>query len=126
MTRIEYVPGVCNIGSQEIARRRNLGWVFLAISVALLLALVLTGVEPGWRSFVFFPAAMSASGFLQTHFHFCSGFARIGAYNFDSIGQMREVDDELSKKKDKKKGNQITFYAVLIAGVTAIIAVALV
>ena len=39
MPQIEYVPGVCNIGPDEIARRRNLGWVSLAISLALMLAL---------------------------------------------------------------------------------------
>ena len=126
MTQTEYVPGVCNIGPEEIARRRNLGWLALAITILLLLTLILTGVNPWWRLFVFFPAAMSASGFLQAYFHFCVGFARIGVFNFGSIGQMQKVDDDLSKKKDKRKGNQITLYAVLIGGVSAIIAVVLV
>ncbi len=126
MTQTEYVPGVCNIGPEEIARRRNLGWLALAITILLLLTLILTGVNPWWRLFVFFPAAMSASGFLQAYFHFCVGFARIGVFNFGSIGQMQKVDDDLSKKKDKRKGNQITLYAVLIGGVIAIIAVVVV
>jgi hypothetical protein len=125
MPQIEYVPGVCNIGPEEIARRRNLGWVSLAIVFVVLLALILTRVNPWWRLFVFFPATTSASGFLQAYFHFCAGFARIGVFNFGHIGETHKVDDEYSKKKDKKKGNQITLYAVLIGGVTVIIALVL-
>jgi hypothetical protein len=125
MAQIEYIPGVCNIGPEEIARRRNLGWVSLAIVFVLLLALVLAGVNPWWRLFVFFPAAMSATGFLQAYFHFCTGFAHIGVFNFGPVGERHKVDDEFSKKKDKRKGNQITLYAVLIGGVTVIIALLL-
>ncbi len=126
MTQTEYVPGVCNIGPEEIARRRNLGWIALAIILALLLALVLTGVNSWWRLFVFFPATVSASGFLQAYFHFCVGFARLGVFNFGSVGETHNIADEFSKTKDKRKGNQITLYAVLIGGVTAIIAMVLV
>ncbi len=126
MAQIEYVPGVCNIGPEETARRRKLGWVSVVIALVLLLALVWAGVNPWWRLFVFFPAALSASGFLQAYFHFCSGFARVGVFNFGSIGQMQKIDDEISKTKDKKKGNRITLGAVLIGGVVAIIAVVLV
>ena len=43
MTQTEYVPGVCNIGPDEIARRRNLGWVALAITLLLLLTLGTNG-----------------------------------------------------------------------------------
>jgi hypothetical protein len=121
MAQIEYIPGVCNIGPDEIARRRNLGWVALAISVGLLLGLILTRVNPWWRLFVFFPATTSASGFLQAYFHFCAGYARIGIFNFGPVGERHKVDDGFSKKKDKRKGNQITLYAVLIGGVTVII-----
>jgi hypothetical protein len=126
MAQFEYVPGVCNIGSDEIARRRLLGWVALAIAFALLVALVLTGFNPWWRLLVFFPATISASGFLQAFFHFCSGFARIGVFNFGSVGQTQKVADEFSKTKDKRKGNQITLYSVLMGAVTAIIGVVLV
>lgn len=121
MTQTEYVPGVCNIGPDEIARRRNLGWVALAITLLLLLTLVLTGVNPWWRLFVFFPAAMSASGFLQAYFHFCVGFARIGAFNFGSAGQRHSVPDEFSKTLDRGRGNQLALYAALIGSVIAII-----
>lgn len=129
MTRIiqnEYVAGVCNIGSEEIGRRRNLGWVALATTLVLLLVLLGTGVNPWWRLFVFFPATISASGFLQAYFHFCVGFAHTGVYNFGRLGQIREVGDEPSKSKDKRRGNWITLYAVLIGAAIAIIGAVLI
>ena len=117
----EYVSGECNIGTQEVARRRNLGWVSLALTIVVVLILVWTKVNPWWRLFVFFPATLSASGFLQAWFRFCSGFARIGGYNFGPIGQIEKIVDEESKKKDRRKGNQITLYAATIGAVVAVL-----
>ena len=125
MTRNEYIPGQCNIGPDEIARRRNVGWVSLAISLVLIGTLEGAGVDPWWRLLVFFPAALSASGFLQAFYHFCSGFGRAGLYNFGALGGIHHIDDDLSKAKDKKKAYQIILYSVLIAGAAAIIAIAL-
>lgn len=123
---MEYVAGVCNMGPDEIARRRNLGLVSLTITLVLLLALVWTEVNPWWRMFVFFPATMSASGFLQAYLHFCTGFAHAGVFNFDSVGQTHKIADESSRIKDKRRGKQITLYAVLIGVVIAIIGVVLI
>jgi hypothetical protein len=121
---IEYVPGVCNIGPQEIARRQNLGWVGLVIAVVLFAVLVWVGLSPWWRLFIFFPATLSASGFLQAYFHFCSGFARQGVFNLGRLGQTSKVVDTLSSVKDRRRGNQIMFYSVLIGAVIAVISLA--
>jgi hypothetical protein len=123
MAQIEYVAGVCNIGPKEISRRRNVGWIALAITLVLLAILIWIGVNPWWRLLVFFPATISASGFLQAYFQFCSGFARIGVFNFGSLGQKNKVTDESSKMKDRRKGNQILLYSVLIGAAVALISV---
>ena len=122
-TQNRYIPGVCNIGPEEISRRRNLGWVAFGITIALLIVLWWIGVNPWWRLFIFLPAMISASGFLQAHFGFCSGFARAGVFNFGSLGQTQKTTDEFSKVKDKKKGNQITLYAIIIGIIVTIIAI---
>jgi hypothetical protein len=126
MAQNKYIAGVCNIGPEETRRRRILGWVSLAITPALLVTLVWIGVNPWWRILVFFPATMSASGFLQAHFHFCSGFAHRGIFNFGPIGERQEVADELSKKMDKRMGIRITLSSVLIGAAIAMIGVVLV
>src|SRR5580692_2451145 len=97
----QYTPGVCNIGREETTRRRQLGWISLVVAVVILIILIWSGVNPWWRLLVFFPATMSASGFLQARYHFCSGFARKGVFNFGPLGTTQNVNDEASKQKDR-------------------------
>jgi hypothetical protein len=125
MAQAQYVPGVCNIGPEEIARRRNLGWIGLVVAIVVFAALLWSGVDAWWRLFVFFPAALSASGFLQAYFQFCTGFARAGIFNFGSLGTQQTVGDDSSKAKDKRQGSRITLYAVLIGFIVALAAVLL-
>jgi len=101
----------------------NVGWLGLAVTFILLAILLVAGAKPWWRLLVFFPATLSASGFIQARLHFCSGFARLGIYNFGSIGHKNPVPDDASKAKDRRRGNQITMYAVLIGIVVAIVCV---
>lgn len=121
----EYVPGQCNIGPEEGARRRNFGWVSLAVGVVVFVVLLGFRVNPLWRLFLFLPATAAASGFLQAYFHFCSGFARTGVHNFGPLGQTTTIEEEDSKRKDRQKGNQISRYAVLIGAAVAILCLAI-
>lgn len=119
----EYIPGVCNIGLQEINRRRRVGWIGLAVALVLFVILAAFNINPWWRLLIFFPVTFSASGFLQAHYNFCAGFARKGVFNFGEIGKTQEVKDDSAKAKDQKKGKQITRYAAFIGAVVAIICV---
>jgi len=121
MAEIIYTPGVCNIGREEISRRMKIGWIGLAVTIVLAGALIATGVGMWWRLFIFLPAALSATGFLQAYFHFCPGFARQGAYNLKSLGSKEPILDEDSKKKDRARGNRITLYSALIGAAVAIV-----
>jgi len=123
MSQTEYVSGVCNIGPQEVAIRRKIGWISLAVAVVLLALLIGARVNPLWRFFVFFPAALSATGFIQAHFHFCAGHAHRGIFNFGSLGQSVKIDDPSSKILDKRKGNQIFLYSILIGAAVAVLCV---
>jgi hypothetical protein len=119
----EYIPGVCNIGPQEINRRRRVGWIGLAVALLVFIILAVMNVNHWWRLLIFFPATFSASGFLQAHFHFCAGFARKGVFNFGEIGKIQDVTDDSAKAKDKQKGKQITLYAAFIGAIIAIICI---
>ena len=123
MVQSEYVPGVCNIGAAEVARRRNGGWVGLAITMVAFVALVWTDVNPWWRLLLFLPAMASASGFLQAHYRFCAGFSRIGVFNFGAVGDTHQVTDEDARAKDRRRGNHISLYAAMIGAIVAIVAV---
>jgi len=117
-----YVAGICNIGDEEVKRRRRSGWAGLIISAMYLAVLAGIHVDPAWRFLVFFPAMVAASGFLQAHFHFCTGFAHAGVFNFGPVGDVHQIPDAASKQKDRKHGRLISFYALVIAVVIAVAA----
>ena len=119
MKRSSYTPGVCNIGPAEIARRRGVGWFGLVLTIMLLAALLGMEVEPWYRLIIFFPAFLSATGFLQAYFHFCVGFARRGLYNFGQTGNVKTVESAASQRRDRLYANKITLYAAAVALVVA-------
>jgi hypothetical protein len=124
MTESAYIPGVCNIGSAEIARRRRAGWIGLALTLIVLAVLIVLDAGRWWGLLLFLPATMSASGFLQAHFRFCAGFSRAGVFNFGPIGETQQVTEEESLAADRKRGNRITLYAALIGAAVSLVAVA--
>jgi hypothetical protein len=119
----DYIPGVCNIGPQETSRRKRIGWIGLAIALLLFISIGEVTGNPWLRLLIFFPLTLSASGFLQAHFHFCAGYARKGVFNFGEIGKTHEITDDSARAKDKQKGNKITLYAALIGAIVALICV---
>jgi hypothetical protein len=118
-----YIPGECNIGEEEIARRRAFGWGALVVTVLAMVGLRTSRANRWWRVLLFFPAAASAAGFLQAKMRFCSGFSRLGVYNFGPTGETHEVVDPEDRAKDRSRGNQIGLYSALIGAATAAIAV---
>ena len=117
----EYVPGVCNIGSAEITRRKRSGWIGVGATGILGLVLVFSHAPGVWRLSLFIPAFIAATGFLQGFMHFCAGFGMKGVFNFGTqVGRAEEVEQAEYRRKDKQKALQIVAYSVLIAIVVAI------
>lgn len=117
-----YQPGVCNIGPAEIRRRRQSGWIGLAVAVVYLIVAFAFGWAAPWRLLVAVPVFLAATGFLQAAFHFCVGFASRGLYNFGALGAEETVQDAEFRKKDQRKGLQISLLAFAIAAVVAVVA----
>jgi hypothetical protein len=122
----DYVPGVCNIGPAEIARRRRTGHLG-AIAAVALLALLLVLDAPAWtRLLVFLPAAVSASGYLQAKLRFCAGFGAIGEFNFaDDRTDMQHVADPEARRRDRAMAFRIGAASFAIGALVALVAVAL-
>ena len=121
--KAEYVPGVCNIGPAEIRRRRQSGWIGLGVTILLWGAFLVFRVPAPWRLLLFFPAMMSATGFLQAALHFCAGFGVRGVFNFGSeIGRTDTVEQAEFRLKDRRKARLISLYSVLAGIATAIAA----
>ncbi len=122
-----YVPGVCNIGRVEIRRRRQIGWIGLAATVVLWAVFWVLRVPAPWRLFLFLPAMMSATGFLQAALHFCAGFGLRGVFNFGpEVGRTDTVEQSEFRRQDRRKARLIGLYSALIGIAVAAAGVVLV
>ena len=123
--KLEYEPGVCNIGPDEIARRWQAGHVALLATVGLLGGLQVIGAPPIARALVALPAAGAASGYLQARLRFCAGFGGQGVFNFGALGQQAEVVDDAAKAADRRMATRIGLASAAIGGGVAGLAVLL-
>ena len=115
----EYRPGVCNIGPEEIARRRRSGHIALIATMVAFVVLVAIGAPPLARLLLVLPAGAAASGYLQAWLRFCAGFGARGVFNFGPVGPMHEVLDADAKARDRSRARQIGLAAFAIGAVVA-------
>ena len=120
-----YQPGVCNIGPEEIARRRRAGHIGLLVTLGVLAVLVAVHASALARLISILPAAGSASGYLQAWLKFCAGFGSRGIFNFGQLGETTAVDDADARARDRRRSRQIGLASLGIGIVVGIIAVLL-
>lgn len=120
-----YQPGVCNIGPEEIARRRRAGHLGVAAAAIVLAVLVVLGAPPLLRLIVALPAGAAASGYLQAFFRFCAGFGSRGEFNFGPLGTVQHVEDTEARQRDRTRATQIALASLTIGIVVGVVAVVL-
>jgi len=118
----KYIPGVCNIGPAERAKRRQTGYVALLASIILMVTLVAIGAPRGWRLLLILPLSAAAVGFLQDRLHFCIGFGFKGLYNvLNSAGTTDSVSQAEYRAKDRKKAMSIMWLSFATGVVIAVL-----
>jgi hypothetical protein len=118
-----YIPGVCNIGPVEIAARKRSGYIGLLVAVVIAAVLYFLGVPRWWRLLVFFPAVLSATGFMQAYSHFCVGFGMKGLFNFGpELGKTESVRQQEFRTKDRQRAQRLIFYSVILGAIAALAA----
>ena len=117
-----YIPGACNIGKEEINKRKQFGIVGLILSALAYSLFVYFEVSRGVRFLTFIPAVISAIGFLQARMRFCVYYGLAEMFNFDSLGKSSKVENDEFVKKDKKRARLIIYSSVLIGIVIGLIA----
>ena len=118
----KYIPGVCNIGPEEINKRKQAGWIGLIATVVIGALFIWFDIPSIWRLTLFFPAMMSATGFLQAYMHFCAYFGFASLFNFGNVGKTDSVQQAEFRVQDRKRAWQIVLYSILIGTAVAIIA----
>ena len=118
----QYIPGVCNIGPAEINARKRFGVIGLIVTVALWIGFAYFHLSSPWFLLLFFPAIISATGFIQGFSHFCAGFGMKGLFNFGlTVGNTDTVSQAEFRAKDKKKATQIFVYSIITGLAVAVI-----
>lgn len=115
-----YRAGACNIGPQEIARRRRAGLTGVGIAVAI--GIVLVGVgAPAWlRLLVFVPLAGGLVSLEQARRHFCVAFAMQGIRNFGAIGRPEQIAADADRSTDRRAALVMVGYMSAIAAVITV------
>ena len=108
----QYLPGGCNIGPAEIARRVRVGHVGVAATVLLAVVLWALDAARPWRLTLALPAAVAAAGYLQARFRFCFDFGFRGVYNVGALGHEQRVAAEEARAADRRR-------AVVLAAASA-------
>ena len=117
-----YEPGVCNIGPDEINRRRMAGHVGAAMTLAGLAVLVAVDAPSAARLLLALPASVSASGYIQARLKFCAAYGQRGIFNFGARGDAIKVADTEAQALDRHRSRQISlasFGIGLLVGVAA-------
>jgi hypothetical protein len=78
-----YIPGVCNIGPDEIRSKYALAWISLAILVIFLIVAYFVPMPSAWKIVIFFPAFLSTLSFMQANNRFCVNLGLRGLMNMD-------------------------------------------
>jgi len=112
-TKLEYIPGTCNIGPAEIKGRKK-GAIFNTIlGIAIIILLLLIHAGKPWRLLLFIPATMAVLGFQQVYSKFCAGFGLKGVFNLGEMGKTFSVEQKEYFQKDRNKALKMILISLL-------------
>ena len=107
---MEYLPGTCNIGPEETARRKLNGWIGLIGALAVIVAVELIGGARPYRLLVAPPLAYGLAGFIQGYHRFCLAYGFLGLFGMHGLRQVTRVTDREALRVDRRKALQITVW----------------
>ncbi len=108
----KYIPGVCNMGREEIKRRKTGGWTGLILTLVAIFLLWWLDVSKWWRLVVFLPSVMGATGFIQAYTQFCVYFGFGHLFNFGDVGKTDSIEQKEFRTKDRARAWQLLSYAL--------------
>ena len=99
-------PGVMraphpNIGPRGCRRRGTMGWVWLAVGIAVVAMLALLGAPIFWYGVTVFPFFLGTLGYFQAREQTCVFFAAVGQRDPDGGAERIADPDELSRVRSQ-------------------------
>jgi hypothetical protein len=110
-----YIPGTCNIGKQEMIKRRNGGIVAGIMAVIIAIALWVTHANHLYRLIVVLPLISFGIGMQQWYYKFCVGFGMKGLFNFGELGTTNTVEEKEMHKADRSKAIKMIVTGIIFA-----------
>jgi hypothetical protein len=110
-----YIPGTCNIGPNEIKRRRQAAYFGLILTIIVAVILLTTHVSHLVRLAIVIPAMIFATGLVQSSKKFCLAFGLAGIFNFGQLGSTNSVESAADRKADRRTALGILMQSFVIA-----------
>ena len=114
----------CNIGPEEIARRRRSAIVATILTAVVAAALVAVHAPPLARLLIWPLATAAAITWLQVVHRFCVAFGALGLENFGRLGDEVRVDAG-ERGTDRRRALQLLLEGSLIGLVVTLVMVAI-
>jgi hypothetical protein len=121
----QYQAGVCNIGPSEVARRRKVASLGGALYISFLAFAILKDFSSVTTLTALFPAIIFSVGFIQSRRKFCLAYGLMGSFNFQKLGSLTQVEDQISLKADRSTAISILTQALGLALLLTSLAIAL-
>jgi hypothetical protein len=103
----------CNIGPDEIAKRRRSAITASAATAVIAVALVAVDASGPVRLLLWPVAAAAAVTWLQVVHRFCVAFGALGLQNFGRLGEHRPVDAQI-RAADRRRAIQLILEGAVI------------
>lgn len=97
------------------------GWIALGLAVAIAGALLIVDADQTLRVGIFLPLLGAAIGFVQARRRFCMAYGWRGVFNFDRLGRITKVEDDLARKADRSMALRVLGEAALYALVATVL-----
>lgn len=125
MAQVDYIPGTCNIGGDELRSRRIVAAVGLILSLSALGIFIATDVSQSARLGIFIPLLVMSIGWVQSRKKFCLAYGFAGTFNFGKLGHLSRVSDPTARAADRRTALMIIAQSTLYAAVLTALVVAL-
>jgi hypothetical protein len=124
LAQVDYIPGTCNIGGDELRSRRIVAAVGLILSLSALAIFIATDVSQSARLGIFIPLLVMSIGWVQSRRKFCLAYGFAGTFNFGKLGHLSRVSDPTARAADRRTALMIIAQSTLYAAVlTALVLV---
>jgi hypothetical protein len=99
---VSYKAGVCNIGPDEINKRKRIGYIGTALALFYIAAAEWFDFPQVWKLIAFAPIVYAVSGYMQARRRFCFLFGLMGISKVNKEAYTR-ISDEQAKSSDVRK-----------------------